>query len=85
MDTTYQTIISPYQLLTHLGDPGWVILDARFSLASPSQGRADYLAAHIPGAIYVNLDEDLSGPVIPGSTGRHPLPAVEGAVAKFGA
>ena len=34
----------------------------------------DYENAHIPGAVYAHLDEDLSGPIIKGVTGRHPLP-----------
>src|SRR5690606_22526222 len=33
--------------------------------------------AHIPGAVYAHLDEDLSGPIEPGKTSRHPLPDVE--------
>ncbi|MEM9525382.1 MAG: sulfurtransferase, partial [Bacteroidota bacterium] len=33
-----------------------------------------YLAEHLPGAHYLHLDEDLSGTIIPGVTGRHPLP-----------
>ena len=45
-------------------------------MADPELGRNEYLKAHIPGAVYANLDEDLCGPVIPGVTGRHPLPAV---------
>ena len=32
------------------------------------------MTSHIPGAIYAHIDEDLSGPVTPGKTGRHPLP-----------
>jgi thiosulfate/3-mercaptopyruvate sulfurtransferase len=38
------------------------------------KGRTAYFEAHIPGAQYAHLDDDLSGPVIPGKTGRHPLP-----------
>ena len=51
-----------------------LVLDCRFDLAQPEQGRQDYLAGHIPGAHYLHLNEDLSGPIIPGTTGRHPLP-----------
>ena len=55
----------------------WVILDCRFYLNDKEKGKQDYLKSHIPGAIYLHLDEDLSGPIIPGTTGRHPLPSVD--------
>jgi thiosulfate/3-mercaptopyruvate sulfurtransferase len=38
----------------------------------------DYLAGHIPGAVYAHMDDDLSGVKIPGKTGRHPLPEIPG-------
>jgi thiosulfate/3-mercaptopyruvate sulfurtransferase len=79
----YQTLISTTDLAAHLKDPDWVIVDCRFSLANPERGRRDYLHAHIPGAIYAHLDEDLSGAVIPGKTGRHPLPDIEKAAIVF--
>jgi thiosulfate/3-mercaptopyruvate sulfurtransferase len=47
------------------------ILDVRWELGEPSQ-RAGFEAGHIPGAAFVDLDAELSGP--PGSDGRHPLP-----------
>lgn len=81
----YTTFISVEELSSHLQDPDWVIVDCRFSLADPGKGRREYLTAHLPGAIYMHLDEDLSGPVIPGRTGRHPLPAVEAAAQRFSA
>lgn len=70
-------LISTQQLQNHLHDPDWVIVDCRFSLADTGRGRQDYLAGHIPGAVYAHLDDDLSGPVVPGKTGRHPLPSVD--------
>lgn len=70
----YTTIISPDDLQSRLDDPDWVIVDARFSLSEPARGRHDYEVAHIPGAVYAHLDDDLSGPIVPGVTGRHPLP-----------
>jgi thiosulfate/3-mercaptopyruvate sulfurtransferase len=71
---THTTLAPIADLVVHLYDPTWLIIDARFSLADPSLGKQNYLEAHIPGAIYVHLDEDLSSAVIPGITGRHPLP-----------
>lgn len=73
---SYTTLISVAEAAQHLGDPQWVFVDCRFRLNDADQGRRDYLEAHIPGAVYAHLDRDLSGPIIPGETGRHPLPAV---------
>lgn len=50
-----------------------LIVDCRFSLSDPESGYKAYLEGHIPGAVYANLDNDLSGPAT-GSSGRHPLP-----------
>ncbi len=73
---SYTTLISTEELAQHRNDPNWAIIDCRFSLAEPAAGRQKYHEAHIPGAVYAHLDEDLSGPIIAGKTGRHPLPAV---------
>lgn len=73
----FTTLISPAEVAAHLDDPDWVIVDCRFSLADTEKGRRDYLARHVPGALYAHLDEDLSSQIIPGRTGRHPLPAVD--------
>jgi thiosulfate/3-mercaptopyruvate sulfurtransferase len=48
-------------------------VDCRWSLGDPALGRQLYLAAHIPGASFVDVDRDLSAP--PGPGGRHPLPS----------
>jgi thiosulfate/3-mercaptopyruvate sulfurtransferase len=74
---THTTLISTAELAQHLADPDWAIVDTRFSLTETEAGRRDYQRAHIPGAVYAHLDEDLSGPIIPGKTSRHPLPAIE--------
>ncbi len=49
-----------------------LVLDVRWSLAVPD-GRPDYAAEHLPGAIYVDLNEDLAAPPS-AAEGRHPLP-----------
>lgn len=72
----YQTLISVAELVHHLDQPDWAIVDCRFSLNDPDRGRRDYLTAHIPGAVYAHLDRDLAGLVVPGQTGRHPLPPI---------
>jgi thiosulfate/3-mercaptopyruvate sulfurtransferase len=71
------TIVSTEDLAQHLDDPRWIVFDCRFTLTDTEAGRRVYAAGHIPGARYAHLDEDLSGPVIPGQTGRHPLPDPE--------
>ncbi|HQY94984.1 rhodanese-like domain-containing protein, partial [Caldilinea sp.] len=81
----FTTLISSEEVAAHLDDPAWVIVDCRFALAEPAKGRRDYLAAHIPGAVYAHLDEDLSSPPLPGKTGRHPLPASEDFAAQLSA
>jgi thiosulfate/3-mercaptopyruvate sulfurtransferase len=66
-------LVSTEQLAQHLHDPSWVIVDCRHNLAEPEAGRRAYLSAHIPGAHFLHLDEDLSGAKT-GRNGRHPLP-----------
>ncbi len=65
-------LISPSDLAARLSDPRLRILDVRWTVTAPD-GRADYLAGHVPGATYVDLDAELSDHSITGR-GRHPLP-----------
>lgn len=71
------------ELQQHLHDQDLVVVDCRFSLADPARGRQAYHAGHIPGAVYAHLDEDLSGPILKGVTGRHPLPDPQVLAARF--
>ncbi len=73
-DVSYSTLISPAQAAGHVSDRRWVFVDCRFVLGRPSEGYQRYLANHIRGAAYADLESDLSGPVEPGVSGRHPLP-----------
>jgi thiosulfate/3-mercaptopyruvate sulfurtransferase len=66
------SLIAPETLLERLGAPDLRLADVRWWLADPAKGRRDYAAAHLPGAVFVDLDVDLSAPVGPG---RHPLPS----------
>jgi thiosulfate/3-mercaptopyruvate sulfurtransferase len=50
-----------------------VIADCRFLLGDPAKGRKAYEEGHLPGAIYVDLEQDLSAPVGKHG-GRHPIP-----------
>lgn len=73
--THYTTLISAANLHERLtAAPGSVLVfDCRFDLADPGAGEAAYAAGHLPGARYLHLDRDLSGPKT-GKNGRHPLP-----------
>jgi len=80
------TLISPAELsdLLEFGSPVR-ILDVRWSLAEPD-GRAAFEAGHIPSAVYVDLEAELSDHSVP-DRGRHPLPsgdALEAALRRWG-
>jgi thiosulfate/3-mercaptopyruvate sulfurtransferase len=51
------------------------VVDCRWKLGQPGAGHAAYVAGHIPGAAFLDLDTDLTDP--PGERGRHPLPQLE--------
>lgn len=57
-------------------NPSWRVFDCRHSLANPDYGIQAYTLEHIPGAQFLHLDKDLSGPCS-GKNGRHPLPDIE--------
>jgi len=65
-------LITAQQLADSL--PQSLLIDCRFALEDPSYGQRSYLEGHLPGARFLDLERDLSGPVEPGVTGRHPLP-----------
>lgn len=65
-------LISTQELANRLDEVQ--LFDIRWSLTDPEHGRATYESGHIPGAVFVDLESDLSGATGPG---RHPLPTVE--------
>lgn len=68
-----RNLIDAQTLFQRLDDPNLVVIDTRFDLKDPDAGRRHYLDGHISGAVYLHLDDDLSGtPQQHG--GRHPLP-----------
>ncbi|MGH8433675.1 MAG: sulfurtransferase [Pseudomonas sp.] len=67
-------LLSPQQLAARLGQPGLRILDCRFALDDVAYGQRSYAEGHIVGAQFADLERDLSGPIVKGLTGRHPLP-----------
>lgn len=77
----YTTLISTDTLAAQL-DGSCVIADCRFDLTNEEAGRQAYIAAHIPGAVYVSLAHDLSAAPT-GANGRHPLPTMQEMAAAF--
>jgi thiosulfate/3-mercaptopyruvate sulfurtransferase len=69
-------LISTTQLASMLRDANVVIVDSRHDLMNPSYGRDAYATSHIPGAIFMSIDDDLAS-AITGTNGRHPLPTPE--------
>ncbi len=80
----YKTLISAATLLRHLDNPAWVVIDCRFRLNDAQAGRVMYDESHIPGALYADLDRDLSKPPTIADEGRHPLPDLSVFKAKLG-
>jgi thiosulfate/3-mercaptopyruvate sulfurtransferase len=72
----YTTLVTTDTLAAHLADPRWIVVDCRFDLQNEELGRTQYLTAHIPGAVYASLADDLSGKKS-GMNGRHPLPSID--------
>lgn len=66
-------LITPQGLAASLGDQRLRVIDLRHDLMKPGAGRAAWQAGHVPGAIHLDLDLDLSG-TRNGRNGRHPLP-----------
>ena len=76
----YETLIDTETLAQQLASPGpvrWVLVDCRFALGDPEAGPRAHAEGTIAGARHAHLDRDLSGPIVPGQTGRHPLPTRE--------
>ncbi len=74
-------------LASHLGEPGLVVADVRWYLDPSRRGRDAWRAGHIPGAVFLDVDEDLSAPGggrgLP--AGRHPWPSEEQVARAMGA
>lgn len=76
-------LISTAELAAQVGSANLVIVDSRHDLMNPSIGPDAYAAGHIPGAIFMSIDHDLSAAKT-GSNGRHPLPTPEAFATKLG-
>ncbi|MDP1609952.1 MAG: sulfurtransferase [Sulfuritalea sp.] len=69
-NTPATLLVSADELAAH---PEWCVFDCRHDLRNTEYGRQAYARGHIPGALFLHLDEDLSG-LANGGNGRHPLP-----------
>jgi thiosulfate/3-mercaptopyruvate sulfurtransferase len=74
-------LVSTEWLRRHLDDSFLRLADVRWYLGEPDRGRQAYQEAHIPGAVYVDLETDLSADVGPG---RHPLPEWDAFATRMG-
>src|SRR5213083_705223 len=72
---------APLSQARTLASVRYQFVDCRWDLGNPARGRELYLAGHIPGAAFLDVDRDLSAP--PGE-GRHPLPSAEAFAAAAG-
>jgi thiosulfate/3-mercaptopyruvate sulfurtransferase len=81
---TFTTLVSTAELAQHLDDPHWIVFDCTHDLMKPTFGRESYARAHLPGAIFLSVDDDLSTAKT-GKNGRHPLPSAEAFAANLGA
>jgi thiosulfate/3-mercaptopyruvate sulfurtransferase len=75
-------LIATGDLAARLDEPNLRIADCRWYLEDLELGRVNYGAGHIPGAVYIDLEQHLSADEGPG---RHPLPTREGFAAAMGA
>jgi thiosulfate/3-mercaptopyruvate sulfurtransferase len=69
-----KTLISTADLHQLQQSADVAMIDCRFSLMDAEIGEQEYAEGHIPGARYAHLNRDLSGVILAGKTGRHPLP-----------
>lgn len=68
----HTTLITP-EALARDREASWVVVDCRYDLKAVARGQAEFLTAHIPGAVYASLSHDLAA-TSSDTSGRHPLP-----------
>jgi thiosulfate/3-mercaptopyruvate sulfurtransferase len=83
LNMKYETTVDPVNAHDHLQDASWAFVDCRCFLKEPDRGEREYRESHVKGAVYAHLDRDLSGPVVHGRTGRHPLPSPDALAGTF--
>ena len=80
---SFTTLIDAATLQSKFENPDWRIVDARHQLTDTGYGERAYAEGHVPGAVFMHCDRDLSGPMT-GCNGRHPLPDRERLIARLG-
>lgn len=80
---SYTTLVDVETLQAHLDDPNWLVVDVRHQLSDTGYGEHAYVAGHVPGAVFLHCDRDLSG-AMSGRNGRHPLPDPERLAQRLG-
>lgn len=80
---SYTTLVDVETLQAHLDDPNWLVVDVRHQLSDTGYGEHAYAAGHVPGAVFLHCDRDLSG-AMSGGNGRHPLPDPERLAQRLG-
>ena len=81
----YSSLISTQFANDNLDNPKWRYFDCRYELSAPEKKKAEYYVSHIPGALYVHMNQDLADIHVAGKTGRHPLPSVDDMAIRFSA
>ncbi|MGH8861977.1 MAG: sulfurtransferase, partial [Jatrophihabitantaceae bacterium] len=76
-----KALVSGDWLAAHLEDVR--VVDVRWYLDGTRSGRAEYRAGHVPGAVWLDIDTDLSDPATQ-AAGRHPLPSPQRFAAALG-
>ena len=56
----YRSLISTQFAQDNLDNPKWCYFDCRYELSAPEKKKAEYYVSHIPGALYVHMNQDLA-------------------------
>jgi thiosulfate/3-mercaptopyruvate sulfurtransferase len=80
---SFTTLVDVATLAAHVDAADWRVVDVRHQLSDTGYGERAYAEGHIPGAVFLHCDHDLSGP-LSGSNGRHPWPERDRLAARLG-
>lgn len=83
MTATFFTLINAEEAFPLLDQPQVRFLDCQYELMDPEAGERCFRAGHIPGALFVDVNKDLSSTPAP-HAGRHPLPEAQSLIKKLG-